>query len=77
VCPYYIKESICSDVKQAQKYDLNYLRRYFIKTDGTPVNGGVNYFGIYDSSYEYYTFPVVVKYNSKVQLTPPPLFEQE
>ena len=29
-CPYYVTD--CSDPKIAQKYDLNYLRRYFIKS---------------------------------------------
>ena len=29
-CPYYIND--CSDQKVAQKYDINYLRRYFIRS---------------------------------------------
>ena len=72
-CPYYVT---CSDVSVAQKYDLNFLRSYRMRVDGTTANSGMNYFGIYDSSYEYYTFPLVIKYNSKVQTAPPPLFGQ-
>ena len=72
-CPYYVT---CSDVSVAQKYDLNFLRSYRMRVDGTTANSGMNYFGIYDSSYEYYTFPLVIKYNSKVHTAPPPLFVQ-
>jgi hypothetical protein len=70
-CPYYIE---CSDVSVAQKYDLNFLRSYRMRTDGTTANGWSNYFGVYDSSYQYYTFPLVIKYNSQIQILPPPLF---
>ena len=72
-CPYYVD---CSDVSIAQKYDLNFLRSYRMRIDGTASNGWMNYFATYDSSYPYYTFPVVIKYNSKIQTWPPPLFEQ-
>lgn len=45
----------------AQKYDMNYLRR--------------GYDNKRDSSYENY--PVIINYNSLIQLTPPPLFQKK
>jgi len=38
VCPYYIDDSVCTQA-EAQKYDLNYIRRYFLTTSGNPANG--------------------------------------
>ena len=45
----------------AQKYDMNYLRRWY-EVKQLP-------------SYEDY--PVIINYNSLIQLTPPPLFEKQ
>lgn len=60
VCPFYIQSdsSIICDTVEAQKYDFNYLRAWFENK--------------YSSSYGDY--PVIIKYNSTIQSTPPPLF---
>ena len=39
-CPYYVDSSVCSTSDQAQKYDLNFLRRYFIWWSGAPSKNG-------------------------------------
>lgn len=74
-CPYYIT-STCTKI-EAKKYDLNYLRRYFVnQTQDGGLVGWVNYFGNYDgTTYNYYNFPIVIEYNPGVQSTPPPLFK--
>ena len=76
-CPFYIT-GVCSQV-QAQKYDLNYLRRYYLKDnnwDGdvddawdTPAGGWIT------SNTTYRKYPVVIEYNSKIQISPPPFFD--
>jgi len=84
LCPYFINDSDC-DLKTAQMYDLNYLRRYFLYDKNNswviwddwdePANWWTNYKWIYDVSvYKYAKYPVVIDYNSIVQITPPPLF---
>lgn len=62
VCPFYVKSdnSLTCDIVEAQKYDLNYLRAW--------VNNK------YNSAYPNY--PIVIKYNSTMQSTPPPLFSK-
>ncbi len=68
ICPYYVPESTCGSIS-AQKYDLNYLRRYFVNPDGVAS---------WNASSEWSTigaYPVVIKYNSKIQSSPPPLFD--
>jgi len=109
-CPFNISEWSCTK-EVAQKYDLNYLRRYYRydhdnddTTPSVPANqwkviGGFicdtttdyacNYSGspiiqtpvdledaIYNLNWPSLNkdFPVVIKYNSQVQITPPPLF---
>ncbi|MFK7780300.1 MAG: hypothetical protein QM490_04055 [Candidatus Gracilibacteria bacterium] len=60
VCPFYT-ESIPDfdcDVIEAQKYDFNYLRAGF----EDKYNDG------------YADYPIIIKYNSAMQITPPPLF---
>ncbi len=83
ICPYYDKASC--DLEKAQKYDLNYLRRYFTYdsdnnwTKDKIANWWEYYYNwsehnSYDNSYKYINYPVVIKYNPIVQITPPPLF---
>ncbi len=75
-CPYYVNTS-CNTSQEAQKYDLNYLRRYFMydsNNDGildTPSwaqssSRGQSWFDIY---------PVIIDYNPQVQQIPPPFFD--
>jgi len=84
VCPYFDKDSC--DIVKAQQYDLNYLRRYFTFDSNNDwlkdsiANGWKYYFNwaeqtSYDSSYNYIDYPVVIRYNPMVQITPPPLFD--
>jgi hypothetical protein len=84
ICPYFDKSSC--DVEKAQKYDLNYLRRYYTYdsdndwTKDSIANSWKYYFNwlentSYDSSYNYIDYPVVIKYNPMIQITPPPLFK--
>jgi len=81
VCPYYIDDIICSTQEIAQKYDLNYLRRYFIydsNSDGIidSADAPANWWNSsFSSTDEEYFYPVVIRYNQKIQLSPPPLFE--
>ena len=85
ICPYYDKASCNLDKDKAQKYDLNYLRRYFIYDSNNnwtiddwdiAANWWTNYRGTFDTSvYPYARYPVVIDYNPIVQITPPPLFD--
>jgi hypothetical protein len=70
-CPYYISDASC-DFNTAKKYDLNFMRRYFIQDDGTPYDNGQSY---YPSGHTNYEFPMIIEYNPNVQNTPPPLFD--
>ncbi|QFR39597.1 hypothetical protein A9Q91_05245 [Candidatus Gracilibacteria bacterium 28_42_T64] len=78
-CPYYFN-GVC-DLEAAQKYDLNYLRRYFIydsNLDGSITSADLSAKGgtsVFVNTDEEYFYPVVIKYNQKIQLTPPPLFD--
>ncbi len=63
VCPFYLgyNNNICELwLDEAQKYDLNYLRRWIMLDDW-----------ITESTEKY---PVIIKYNTKMQLNPPALF---
>lgn len=71
ICPYYVWWTC--DLNNAQKYDLNYLRRYFVIW-WTPLNWWINYLNVYNSWYKYFEYPIVIKYNSLIQTSPPPLF---
>lgn len=83
MCPYY---EVCSptDLILAQKYDLNYLRRYFVydyngnaSIDDSDIaaNGWVNYAGTFNTTiYPYARYPVVIEYNPMISTNPPPLF---
>ncbi len=82
-CPYYTSSALCT-VINAQTYDLNYLRRYFIYDDNNnwiiddqdiAANGWVNYANTFKTTiYLYARYPVVIEYNSLLSLSPPPLF---
>ena len=80
ICPYYVVWT-CG-INNAPKYDLNTIRAYRIKLSGWAANWWINYFGDYDGSwtnynwwpYTYYKYPITIKYNLKIQTTPPPLF---
>lgn len=85
LCPFYISWSACSTVHEAQIYDLNYLRRYFIydsDSDGTiesngddnPAYGGLrsSWLGAWNALDK---FPVIIDYNPAIQQTPPPFFD--
>ncbi len=85
-CPYYITTTCTQE--DAQKYDLNYLRRYFIYDDDSswpwawtieldwtdPVaNGWSSYIWVID---QYRQYPIVIEYNSLLQSSPPPMFNK-
>jgi hypothetical protein len=78
ICPYYVQKSICTD-EEAQKYDLNFLRRYYLKdTDNdwiwdTPAwwPSTKKVFSFWSNLFSY---PLIIEYNPKIQTTPPPLF---
>ena len=79
-CPFYVNNSLCATQKQAQKYDLNYLRRYFRYdhddnpgTDPIPANWWSPAAAQWKVWFE--DSPVIIDYNPQVQQTPPPLFK--
>ncbi len=79
-CPYNI--SATCDRDEAQKYDLNYMRRYYIydsDSNGSPdtaswdqsfANTGTRW-----SRSDIESFPVIIEYNPIIQQTPPPFFD--
>ena len=62
ICPYYLgyTNNIC-ELDESQKYDLNYLRRWFEDPDDL----------IDDSLWEY---PIIIEYNPQLQINPPEIF---
>lgn len=79
-CPYYVALSDCVDIAVAQAYDLNYLRRYFMR-DLLPAGApdGVVDTPSWDQSRAngqswFDEFPVIIDYNPLIQITPPPFF---
>lgn len=83
VCPYYKKsESFLCTEEEAQKYDLNFLRRYFVydSDNNWTIDSNDNpYWWYWTTNYfsrtsPYYRYPVVIEYNSIIQTTPPPFF---
>jgi hypothetical protein len=73
-CPYYIVSWSC-DMNEARKYDLNFLRRYFLQSGGTPYPSSDPWV---KSSYSPTDVnPMVIEYNPNIQITPPPLFSNE
>jgi len=76
-CPYYLS---CTLPSEAQQYDLNYLRRYvLVDHDDNGVTPEIPAYGWSESNKNgspgvNREYPVIVEYNSALQLTPPPLF---
>lgn len=84
VCPYYTRKTLTCDLKTAQKYDLNYLRRYFLydsNWDGIitsaddPANWWISANSAYNANPAYKAYPVVIDYNPLIQIYQPPLFK--
>jgi hypothetical protein len=79
-CPYYVQIN-CGNQSEAQAYDLNYLRRYYIYNADTDADG------IWDTLTPSWAqspsavasgneqYPIVIEYNSAIQTAPPPFFE--
>lgn len=79
-CPYYVQIN-CSNQQEAQAYDLNYLRRYYI------YNADTNGDGIGDTLTPSWSqsssavasgneqYPIVIEYNPAIQTSPPPFFD--
>jgi len=87
ICPFYVNSN-CSNFpdtihrNNAQKYDLNFIRRFFVYDSNT--NGTIEYDGsdipanwgqVADGWTSYQEFPLIVEYNPLIQQTPPPFFE--
>jgi len=84
-CPYY-QNSGCTQ-ELAQKYDFNYLRRYYIydswswydvDTTGDTINDKNKSWDLSQAAIGDYTlrvYPVIIDYNPQIQQTPPPLFD--
>lgn len=76
-CPYYVPS--CPTQEYAQKFDLNYLRRYYLKDTNydwiwdTPVWWWISYFPNTSLNYRY---PVVIEYNPLIQSNPPLIFRE-
>ena len=80
-CPYYIPSANCTSALEAQAYDLNYLRRYFMQDllpagfpDGTLDTPSWAQSRMNGQSW-FEEFPVIIDYNPLIQQTPPPFFE--
>lgn len=75
-CPYYVTS--CDTIEESQKYDLNYLRRYYLKDTNsdwiwdTPAWWWIPYFS---STSQYYKYPLVIEYNPLVETNPPVVFK--
>lgn len=90
ICPYYKynEPSFICDLDTAQKYDLNYLRRYFVYDNNNDcgwvsdwlINSCDDPYGWYwnsnyfDRNSIYYLYPIIIEYNPMIQVSPPPLF---
>ncbi len=75
-CPYYV--AICDTAETAEKYDLNYLRRYILEDhDNNPATADIpaNSWQTSRWSGAHREFPLVIEYNSLIQSSPPPLFK--
>ncbi len=85
-CPYFINNADCNaDI--ARKYDLNYLRKYRLvehfADDGTSLGKTPDYGWAQafmwdndrtNNTEAYKKFPLIIRYDSRIQQTPPPLF---
>ena len=76
ICPFYVPTAHC-DIAEAQKYDLNYLRRYFLSTAINPsgIPSGAESIKRWNTDPNLRDFPVIIEYNPSIQTTPPPLFD--
>lgn len=75
-CPYYV--AICDTAQTAERYDLNYLRRYVLEDhDSDPGTPDIPAFGWQSSRWSgiYREYPLIIEYNSLIQSSPPPLFK--
>lgn len=77
-CPYYVTVWCTRDI--AKKYDLNFLRRYFVYAkDWDGLKNDIYdlwswYYSFWDDNF---TYPVIIEYNPNIQVTPPPVFSNE
>lgn len=71
ICPYYVDTFLCT-WEEAQKYDINYLRRYYLDDSGNPVNWWIQVFTTSPKN----QYPVIFEYNPSIQSFPPPLFSK-
>lgn len=71
LCPFYIPAASCN-LTLAQKYDFNYLRRYFVNATNTP-SWVQSQRSLSDATLR--DFPVIIEYNPAIQTVPPPLFD--
>jgi hypothetical protein len=76
-CPYYVTSINCDTIEKAQKYDLNYLRRYYLKdTDSDWIGNTPAWWGSSVFSYPLPNskYPLVIQYNPLIQTDPSILF---
>ncbi len=76
-CPYYV--SNCSSIEEAQKYDLNYLRRYYLKDTNSDWIGDTSawwWISYFSSESPNYKYPIVIEYNPLIQSQPPVIFKK-
>ena len=87
-CPYYVPTALCT-TDEAKKYDLNYLRRYFLYDEDWDGEEDEPYASWNAAPVFIYTdvspddgiddgnfkYPVIIEYNGNIQRIPPPLFE--
>ncbi len=72
-CPYFV--SNC-DFDTAEKYDLNFLRSYYVYDSNDDGNlDAANWNSYFNSWDAYFAYPVIFEYNSNIQNNPPDLFE--
>lgn len=75
-CPYYLTSWTC-DLVTAQKYDLNYLRRYYlVDTDTDWIPDSPAWSWIQVKGWDLAKYPVIIQYNPTIQSNPPPLFNK-
>lgn len=72
VCPFHVPSTSCTR-EEAQAYDFNYLRRYFINAGGDPSWWESVKRWNTDTSLRDY--PLIIEYNPSIQSSPPPLFD--
>lgn len=86
-CPYFIDTGNCTTKAQAEKYDLNTLRRYSLVTevdsDGTPTGNLIPAYGGQQATgnssnvnwiTQYDKYPLVIEYNPGISQYTLPFF---